>query len=297
MHHMEDPRNFWDKLFRRRKKVVQTKDDEYGFSRQSVYTFDWRGGIIGKADFDIVANGMLIKREDRTFTRQRDGSYDPETTSYFNGIGVLIKRKDYSRNSDGMLCCSEDKYIARDKESLLVESSFSTYTGGLWVTQKKDIRERDSFGRVIHESSFQLPEGGSELVCVWDRTSVRQPDGSYDPKEATRFDDQGRVTQKTIYHREMTEIDDKPMLFADETSYSYPDGEQQVDRHTITYSLYGRYWASMKELEEQTKRVREEKARKIQELEAQLAELRGEKKPEPTDTQRLAALRRGKDPH
>jgi len=295
---MKDPRNFWDKLFRRKEKTVKLRNEKGHLTGETVYKFDKYGQVIGKTDFSLVADTVLVKRKSKTYVRLSDGSYDPDRTTYYDSDENIVKKNDYSRNSDEMLCCRQEKFVQKGRESLLIESSNSAYDGVKWTTSRRHTREYDDRGFVTHEAYFRRLEGVPDLVCTKDKTYIRNEEGFMDPKETTYFDEKGHVIKKKLYYREMTEIHDKPLLFCDESDFAYPDDKEQVTDHRIYYTFNPRLgWNTMKDLEEATAKAREEKQRKIKELEDQLSELKGEKKPKPTDTQRLAALRQGMDPH
>ena len=296
---MKDPRNFWDKLFRRKEKTVKIRDKKGRLTGETVYKFDRYGQVISKTDFSLEADTVLVKRKSKTYIRLSNGSYDPDKTIYYDSNENPITINYYSRDPDEMLCCRQKKFISKGRETLLIESTDSSYDGGAWTTKRKENYEYDDRGFVTHESFSRLFEGAPGLVCIKEKTYARNKDGFMDPKETTYFDKKGRVTKKKLYYREMTEIHDMPLLFCDESAFTYPKGdEKKVAYHKIFYTFNPRFgWSTMEELEQATAKAREEKQQKIQELEAQLAELKGEKKPKPTDTQRLVALRRGMDPH
>ena len=80
MQKMEDPRNFWDKLFRRKEKTVYSRDEQGKVTGATIYTFDSHGGIVGQKDFVTDPNGKLIVKKDKTFIRRADGTYDADRT-------------------------------------------------------------------------------------------------------------------------------------------------------------------------------------------------------------------------
>ena len=297
MSDMKDPRNFWDKLFRRKEKTVYSRDEQGKVTGATIYTFDSHGGIVGQKDFVTDPNGKLNVKKDKTFIRRKDGTYDPDKTYYFDDQGRVETEHDYYRGMDDVLEASRSRYIYIQGVQHEASHSVHIRVDDDWYPLSRKTKEYDDQGHRIRSDEWKSHDG--KMIPVASRTYTQNDEGRTDPKETTYFDEEGRVTTKKVYFRQKTQINDKPLLFRSETTYDYSEGKQQISNHTISWTFNPRMggWLSMADLEKLTEEIRKPKAEKAQESESNSSESKSESRPGSTDTQRLAALRRGLDPN
>ena len=206
-----------------------------------------------------------------------------EDSSCYTNRTVTRQRR-YSRNADDILCCEEDKFNARDdRNTCLSERSHSTCENGVWTVQDKEVYIYGSFSEplgseydVMHtppylKAKIRYERRGKKLVMVQKTTytnfdqehyiPLQKKSGHYEadhgpqcgcyrePRETRYYDDEGRLEKSQIYTRELTKLSEIPLLFCDETSYTYSEGKQQVSVPKTTFSVDGKVWGTMDELE------------------------------------------------
>ncbi|MDY6407994.1 MAG: hypothetical protein SPL08_04785 [Pseudomonadota bacterium] len=223
--------SIWERLLgRRQKKDKETliRDSHGNITGKTIERFDKYGEVIERinSDFDMARNAF-VPRKTKTYKRREDGSYDPDTTSYYDNRGRETIRREYGRSASGMLECREEKFVftpSGRKTGMYLEAS---YDGGLWTKRYKDEYLFDSFGHAIQQKQHRFNPLTGGLTCIKDKTYTRCADGTYDPKETTYYDTDGRVTRHKMYHREQTALGNT--LFGDDEKFSYTDGVRHLD--------------------------------------------------------------------
>jgi len=251
---MEPKLNFFDRLLGRNTKTVVEKDKNGRVTEQVSYTYDRFGEVVSTSISRPDNSGALRKYKDKTFVRREDGSYDPEKTTYFDEQGRESMTNRYYRDGTGMLFGDQQKYSYSKKGAqLLTEASTRRYDGGLWTKVRAQKNQHDEHGHVIKREDFELDTRERELVKIKDKTYVRTPDGTYDPKETYYYDMKGRLVESKLYSREQTGIEEKPLLVGVDKKYSYTkDGIRKEESSEKSYHL-GALWVpeeSIKKTEE-----------------------------------------------
>ena len=257
----KDKRNFIERLLGRREKEVLERDNDGNVLGKSICRYDKKGGLIEQIDsvFDSATQSFLVHK-DKTYVRRDNGTYDPAVTVYYDDKERETTRREYDRDDTGMLTCHEEKYVYTPRGKKTVSELDASYDGGLWTKRYKEEKIFDSFGHAVQSKSYVYSSKTHGLVCVKDKTRVRNADGTYDPKETAYYDLEGRIKKHKLYHREQTELGST--LFGDEEEFSYEDGKQKAEKKDRLFLMGGGMWGTMKDFQELVAFIQAENAQK-----------------------------------